>query len=160
MNTSTETILIYTILAGLLSIIYGYFTGKNILSSSPGNAKMQEIASAIQIGARAYLNRQYKTIAIVGLVVLVIITYAFSILVGLGYLIGATLSGLAGYVGMLVSVQANVRTAEASRKGLSQGLSIAFKSGAVTGMLVAGLALLSISVYYYFLLKNGTEEGN
>ena len=158
MNTSTETILIYTILAGLLSIIYGYFTGKNILSSSPGNAKMQEIASAIQIGARAYLNRQYKTIAIVGLVVLVIITYAFSILVGLGYLIGATLSGLAGYVGMLVSVQANVRTAEASRKGLSQGLSIAFKSGAVTGMLVAGLALLSITVYYYVLLKNGTEE--
>ena len=158
MNTSTETILICTILAGLLSIIYGYFTGKNILSSSPGNAKMQEIASAIQIGARAYLNRQYKTIAIVGLVVLVIITYAFSILVGLGYLIGATLSGLAGYVGMLVSVQANVRTAEASRKGLSQGLSIAFKSGAVTGMLVAGLALLSITVYYYFLLKNGTEE--
>ena len=137
MNTSTETILIYTILAGLLSIIYGYFTGKNILSSSPGNAKMQEIASAIQIGARAYLNRQYKTIAIVGLVVLVIITYAFSILVGLGYLIGATLSGLAGYVGMLVSVQANVRTAEASRKGLSQGLSIAFKSGAVTGMLLS-----------------------
>jgi len=158
MNTSTETILIYTILAGLLSLIYGYLTGKNILSSSPGNAKMQEIALAIQIGARAYLNRQYKTIAIVGLVVLVIITYAFSILVGLGYLIGATLSGLAGYVGMLVSVQANVRTAEASRKGLSQGLSIAFKSGAVTGMLVAGLALLSISVYYYFLLKNGTEE--
>ena len=158
MNTSTETILIYTILAGLLSLVYGYFTGKNILSSSPGNAKMQEIALAIQIGARAYLNRQYKTIAIVGLVVLVIITYAFSILVGLGYLIGATLSGLAGYVGMLVSVQANVRTAEASRKGLSQGLSIAFKSGAVTGMLVAGLALLSITVYYYFLLKNGTEE--
>ena len=158
MNTSTETILIYTILAGLLSIVYGYFTGKNILSSSSGNAKMQEIASAIQIGARAYLNRQYKTIAIVGLVVLVIITYAFSILVGVGYLIGATLSGLAGYVGMLVSVQANVRTAEASRKGLSQGLSIAFKSGAVTGMLVAGLALLSITVYYYVLLKNGTEE--
>jgi len=158
MNTSTETILIYIILTGLLSIVYGYFTGKNILSASSGNAKMQEIASAIQIGARAYLNRQYKTIAIVGLVVLVIITYAFSILVGLGYLIGATLSGLAGYVGMLVSVQANVRTAEASRKGLSQGLSIAFKSGAVTGMLVAGLALLSITVYYYFLLKNGTEE--
>ena len=158
MNISTETILIYTILAGLLSIVYGYFTGKNILRSSSGNAKMQEIASAIQIGARAYLNRQYKTIAIVGLVVLVIITYAFSILVGLGYLIGATLSGLAGYVGMLVSVQANVRTAEASRKGLSQGLSIAFKSGAVTGMLVAGLALLSITVYYYFLLKNATEE--
>ncbi len=119
---------------------------------------MQEIASAIQVGAKAYLNRQYKTIAIVGVVVLVIISFSFSILVGLGYLIGATLSGIAGYVGMLVSVQANVRTAEASRKGLSQGLAIAFKSGAVTGMLVAGLALLSIAVYYYLLLSYGVEE--
>ena len=158
MNLSVETILIYTILAGILSVVYGYFTGKHILNSSPGNSKMQEIASAIQVGAKAYLNRQYKTIAIVGVVVLVIISYAFSILVGLGYLIGAALSGIAGYVGMLVSVQANVRTAEASRKGLSQGLSIAFKSGAVTGMLVAGLALLSISVYYYFLLKADVNE--
>ena len=148
MDASIETILYYTIFAGLLSIIYGFFTGNNIIKSSPGNIKMQEIASAIQIGAKAYLNRQYKTIAIVGVVVLVIISFTFSILVGLGYLIGAALSGIAGYVGMLVSVQANVRTAEASRKGLSQGLSIAFKSGAVTGMLVAGLALLSISVYY------------
>tara|TARA_B100001079_G_C16403921_1_gene512730 strand:- start:1217 stop:3208 length:1992 start_codon:yes stop_codon:yes gene_type:complete len=119
---------------------------------------MQEIASAIQVGAKAYLNRQYKTIAIVGVIVLIIISYTFSILVGLGYLIGAVLSGTAGYVGMLISVQANVRTAEASRKGLSHGLSIAFKSGAVTGMLVAGLALLSISVYYYFLLKANVEE--
>ena len=158
MNLSVETILLYTILAGFISIIYGYFTGKHILSSSPGNAKMQEIASAIQVGAKAYLNRQYKTIAIVGVVVLLIISYLFSILVGVGYLIGATLSGIAGYVGMLVSVQANVRTAEASRKGLSQGLSIAFKSGAVTGMLVAGLALLAITVYYYFLLKFNIEE--
>ena len=158
MNNSVETILIYTILAGLLSIIYGYFTGKNILNSSSGNARMQEIASAIQVGAKAYLNRQYKTIAIVGLVVLVIIIYAFSFLVGLGYLIGAALSGIAGYVGMLVSVQANVRTAEASRKGLSHGLEIAFKSGAVTGMLVAGLALLAIAVYYFFLLQFNVEE--
>ena len=151
MDTSIETILIYTILAGLLSIVYGFFTGKNILSSSAGNAKMQDIASAIQVGAKAYLNRQYKTISIVGLVVLVIIIYAISFLVGLGYLKGAVLSGIAGYVGMLVSVQANVRTAEASRKGLSSGLSIAFRSGAVTGMLVAGLALLSITVYYFFI---------
>ena len=158
MNLSVETILQYTIAAGFLALIYSYFTGKQILSSSPGNAKMQEIASAIQVGAKAYLNRQYKTIAIVGVVVLVIISYAFSILVGVGYLIGATLSGLAGYVGMLVSVQANVRTAEASRKGLAQGLSIAFKSGAVTGMLVAGLALLAIAVYYYFLLTLGVGE--
>ena len=153
MDTSNETILLYTIFAGLLSIIYGFFTGKNILDKSSGNNKMQEIASAIQVGARAYLNRQYKTIALVGIVVLVIISIAFSPLVGLGYLIGATLSGLAGYVGMLVSVQANVRTAEASRKGLTNGLDVAFKSGAVTGMLVAGLALLSIAVYYYILIK-------
>ena len=158
MNISVDTILLYTILAGFFSIVYGFVTGKHILNSSAGNDKMQDIASAIQIGAKAYLNRQYKTIAIVGLVVLVIISYAFSILVGLGYLIGAALSGIAGYVGMLVSVQANVRTAEASRKGLSEGLNIAFKSGAVTGMLVAGLALLSIAVYYYLLLKTGVDE--
>jgi len=158
MSSNTETILIYTILAGLLSIVYGFFTGKSILSSNAGNAKMQEIASAIQIGAKAYLNRQYKTIAIVGVVVLVIVSFSFSILVGLGYLVGATLSGIAGYVGMLVSVQANVRTAEASRKGLASGLNVAFKSGAVTGMLVAGLALLSIAVYYYLLLKFEIDE--
>ncbi len=155
---SAETILGYTILAGLLSIVYGFVTGKKIFNSSPGNAKMQEIAAAIQIGAKAYLNRQYKTIAIVGLVVLVIISYAFSLLVGLGYLIGAALSGIAGYVGMLVSVQANVRTAEASRKGLNAGLDVAFKSGAVTGMLVAGLALLSIAFYYYLLLSFNVDE--
>ena len=155
---TAETILVYTILAGLLSIIYAYLISKQILSANPGNKKMQEVANAIQIGAKAYLNRQYKTIAIVGVVVLVIIIFSFTILVGLGYLIGATLSGLAGYVGMLVSVQANVRTAEASRQGLAKGLSIAFKSGAVTGLLVAGLALLSISVYYYFLVKFNIEE--
>ena len=158
MNTSIETILLYTIAAGFLSIVYGFFTGRNILNSSAGNAKMQEIASAIQIGAKAYLSRQYKTIAVVGIVVLVVICFVFSPLVGVGYLIGATLSGIAGYVGMLVSVQANVRTAEASRKGLANGLSIAFKSGAVTGMLVAGLALLAIAVYYYFLLKFRIDE--
>ena len=158
MNSTIETILLYTIGAGLLSIVYGYLTGKDILNSSAGNSKMQEIASAIQIGAKAYLARQYKTIAIVGVVVLVIVSFAFSMLVGLGYLIGATLSGIAGYVGMLVSVQANVRTAEASRKGLAEGLSVAFKSGAVTGMLVAGLALLSITVYYYLLIKFNVDE--
>ena len=158
MNLSSENILLLVILSGLIAILYGYLTRKKILSFSPGNKKMQEIASAIQVGARAYLNRQYKTIAIVGIVILIIISYAFSILVGLGYFIGATLSGIAGYVGMLVSVQANVRTAEASRKGLSQGLSLAFKSGAVTGLLVAGLALLSIAVYYYLLLKFNVGE--
>ena len=141
------------IFAGLLAILYGYIVGKQILSASAGNLRMQEIAGAIQEGARAYLNRQYKTIAIVGVVILFIITFALGIWVGLGYFIGAFLSGAAGYVGMLVSVQANVRTAEASRKGLAAGLNIGFKSGAVTGMLVAGLALLSISIYYLLLLK-------
>ena len=158
MNTSVETILYYTIFAGILSIVYGFVTGSSIIKLSPGNSKMQEIASAIQIGAKAYLTRQYKTIAIVGIVVLAIITFAFSFLVGIGYLVGATLSGIAGYVGMLVSVQANVRTAEASRKSLANGLSVAFKSGAITGMLVAGLALLAITVYYFILLKLNVEE--
>ncbi len=146
-------ILYLVIFAGLIAILYGYIVGKQILSASPGNKKMQEIAAAIQEGARAYLNRQYKTIAIVGIVILVIITYALGIWVGLGYFIGAFLSGAAGYVGMLISVQANVRTAEASRKGLAAGLNIGFKSGAITGMLVAGLALLSIAIYYLILLK-------
>ena len=114
------------ILAGIIAVVYSYFLSNQIVSSSPGNSKMQEIAEAIQIGAKAYLNRQYKTIAIVGVVVLIIISYFFSILVGLGYLIGALLSGVAGYVGMLISVKANVRTAEASRKNLASGLSIAF----------------------------------
>ncbi len=122
MNSTVETILLYTIAAGFLSIVYGYLTGKNILNLSAGNSKMQEIASAIQIGAKAYLARQYKTIAIVGIVVLVIVSFAFSPLVGLGYLIGASLSGIAGYVGMLVSVQANVRTDEGSKKGLANDL--------------------------------------
>jgi len=158
MNTSVETILYYIIFAGILSIIYGFVTGSSIIKLSPGNSKMQEIASAIQIGAKAYLTRQYKTIAIVGIVVLAIITFAFSFLVGIGYLVGAALSGIAGYVGMLVSVQANVRTAEASRKSLANGLSVAFKSGAITGMLVAGLALLAITVYYFILLKLNVEE--
>ena len=128
------------------------------MSASAGDDKMQEIASAIQIGAKAYLNRQYTTIAIVGVIVLILISFLFSIWVGLGYVIGATLSGAAGYVGMLISVQANVRTAEASRTSLDDGLRIAFKSGAVTGMLVAGLALLSISVYYFLLLKFNIDE--
>jgi len=148
-----------TIIAtGILAILYGYIVGKQILSSSPGNAKMQDIAAAIQEGARAYLNRQYKTIAIVGIIILIIILFVLGIWVAVGFFIGAFLSGAAGYVGMLISVQANVRTAEASRKGLAYGLDIGFKSGAVTGMLVAGLALLSIASYYLILLKFNVES--
>jgi len=155
---SPSLILNLVIGCGVISVLYGFISSKQILSASPGNAKMQEIASAIQVGAKAYLDRQYKTIAIVGFAVLVLIVLLFSPWVGFGYLLGATLSGIAGYVGMLISVQANVRTAEASRKGLSQGLHVAFKSGAVTGMLVAGLALLSIAVYYFILLEFKVEE--
>ena len=146
------------IAAGLLAILYSYLASKQILSADPGNSKMQEIANAIRVGARAYLNRQYKTIAIVGIIILIIITYALGVWVGLGYFVGAFLSGTAGYIGMLISVQANVRTAEAARKGLSAGLNISFKSGAVTGLLVAGLALLAIAIYYLFLLKLNVES--
>jgi len=152
MNSSLE-LLYLIIFTGILAVAYSYLLSGQILSSSAGNDKMREIAEAIQIGARAYLNRQYKTIAIVGIIVLIIVTYFFNILVGFGYLIGASLSGIAGYVGMLISVKANVRTAEASRHSLQSGLSIAFKSGAITGLLVAGLALLSISIYYLILLN-------
>ena len=138
---------------GILAVAYSYILSGQIISSSPGNSRMQEIAEAIQIGAKAYLNRQYKTIAIVGVLVFAIVTYFFNYLVGLGYFIGAFLSGVAGYVGMLISVKANVRTAEASRKSLQSGLTIAFKSGAITGLLVAGLALLAITIYYIILIN-------
>ena len=148
----------YVIICGIAAVLYGGLASRQILNSSPGNNKMQEIAGAIQEGAQAYLSRQYKTIAIVGVVVLVLIAILFSPLVAAGYLIVATLSGLAGYVGMVISVRANVRTAEASRKGLAKGLDIAFKSGAVTGMLVAGLALLAIAIYYKFLIANNSSE--
>ena len=138
---------------GILAVAYSYLLSGQIISASPGNSKMQEIASAIQVGAKAYLNRQYKTIAVVGIIVLAIVTYFFNYLVGVGYFIGAFLSGVAGYVGMLISVKANVRTAEASRKSLQSGLTIAFKSGAITGLLVAGLALLAITLYYVILIR-------
>jgi K(+)-stimulated pyrophosphate-energized sodium pump len=158
MNLSDLSILNYVILCGVAALAYGLIASKQILGASPGNNKMQEIAGAIQEGAQAYLNRQYKTITIVGVIVLVLIGILFSPLVAAGYLIGATLSGAAGYVGMVISVRANVRTAEASRSSLAKGLNIAFKSGAVTGMLVAGLALLSITVYYKFLLSVGSSS--
>ncbi len=157
MNNTLE-ILYLIIFTGILAVAYSYLLSGQILKSSAGNDKMKEIASAIQIGAKAYLNRQYKTIAAVGFIVLIIVSYFFSLLVGLGYFIGALLSGLAGYIGMLISVEANVRTAEASRKSLQDGLSIAFKSGAITGLLVAGLALLSISLYYVVLINLNVEK--
>tara|TARA_E500000178_G_scaffold164091_1_gene163542 strand:- start:8161 stop:10263 length:2103 start_codon:yes stop_codon:yes gene_type:complete len=143
---------------GILAVAYSYLLSGQIISSSAGNSRMQEIAEAIQIGAKAYLNRQYKTIAVVGIIVLAIVIYFFSYLVGIGYFIGAFLSGVAGYVGMLISVKANVRTAEASRKSLQSGLTIAFKSGAITGLLVAGLALIAITFYYIILINLNVDS--
>ncbi|MBU6444643.1 MAG: sodium-translocating pyrophosphatase [Alphaproteobacteria bacterium] len=136
---------------GVLALLYGAWTIRSVLGMSAGNARMQEIAAAIQEGAAAYLNRQYTTIAIAGVVIFILAFVIFGWQVAVGYLIGSTFSGLAGYIGMNVSVRANVRTTEASRKGLASGLSVAFRSGAVTGMLVVGLGLLAVAGYYSFL---------
>src|SRR6516164_1169149 len=139
--------------AGVLALIYGAWTIRSVLSMSAGNARMQEIAAAIQEGAAAYLNRQYTTIAIAGVVIFALAFWIFGWQVAVGYFIGAALSGAAGYIGMNVSVRANVRTAEAARQGLDQGLSVAFRSGAVTGLLVVGLGLLGVAGYYMFLTR-------
>jgi len=139
------------IACGVLALIYGLITSRQVLAADAGSARMQEIAGAIQEGASAYLNRQYTTIAIVGVVILVILGVTLGVLTAIGFLIGAALSAAAGYIGMNVSVRANVRTAQASRQGLAAGLDVAFKAGAVTGMLVVGLGLLGVAAYYFVL---------
>jgi K(+)-stimulated pyrophosphate-energized sodium pump len=150
------------IVAGAIAVFYGVFTTQRLMKMPSGNAKMQEIAAAIQEGANAYLKRQYQTIAIVGVVVAIVIALFFqNWQAPLGFVLGAVLSGAAGFIGMKVSVQANVRTTEASSKGLAQGLNVAFLSGAVTGMYVVGLALLGLAGYYVVLTVGlGLEPGD
>src|SRR5579862_3565065 len=141
------------IAAGAVAVIYGIGTSRMVLAADPGSARMQEIAAAVQEGAQAYLNRQYRTIAVVGAVIFVILFVTLGWRSGLGFLVGAVLSGATGYIGMNISVRANLRTAQAAKKGLAAGLELAFRAGAVTGMLVVGLGQLAVALYYIFLQK-------
>ena len=139
------------VLCGALAIAYAIWATRSVLQADAGSARMQEISAAVREGAQAYLKRQYSTIAVVGVVIFLIVGYFLGWLVAIGFAVGAVLSGAAGFIGMNVSVRANVRTAQAAITSLAGGLEIAFRSGAITGLLVAGLALLGVTLYFGFL---------